>query len=115
MTDNGGATDERPLTIFVQNVQEGGKLTLNETQPTIDAAVTASVSDPDNGVAAVTWRWERATSTSPTAWGVINGATTDTYTPVKGEDHDDEGYYLRAIATYTDIMSHPGPSGHSPR
>ena len=36
VTDNGGATDERPLTIFVQNVQEGGDAELDETQPTID-------------------------------------------------------------------------------
>lgn len=105
VTDNGGLTDERPLTIFVQNVQEGGEAELDEPQPTIGTAVNANVSDPDNGVAVVTWRWERATSTTPTAWEVINGATTASYTPVKGEDHDDEGYYLRAIATYTDIMS----------
>ena len=112
VTDNGGATDERPLTIFVENVQEGGEVELDETQPTINAEVTASVSDPDNGVAVVTWRWERATSTAATAnWMVIDGATTATYTPVKGEDHDDEGYYLRAIATYTDIMSHSDMPG----
>ena len=112
VTDNRDATDERPLTIFVKNVQEGGKAELDEPQPTISNAVTAKVSDPDNGVAVVTWRWERATSTAATAdWMVINGATTATYTPVKGKDHDDEGYYLRAIATYTDIMSHPDMSG----
>ena len=107
VTDNGGATDERPLTIFVENAQEGGEAELDETQPTINAVVTASVSDPDNGVAVVTWRWERATSNAATAnWMVIDGATTASYTPVKGEDHDDEGYYLRTIATYTDILSH---------
>ena len=103
----GGLTDRRPLTIFVKNVQEDGGLTLDEDQPEIDSAVTASVSDPDNGVAVVTWRWERATSTSATTWEVIDGATTATYTPRKiDKGHDDEGYYLRAIATYTDIMSH---------
>ena len=34
---------------------------------------------------------------------VIPGATTDTYTPVTADD----GEYLRATATYTDITSDP--------
>ena len=71
------------------------------------------VEDPDNGVAIVTWQWERATSTAATTWDVIPGATTGTYTPSGVDDKDtdrnenDNGYYLRAIATYTDITSFP--------
>ena len=98
----GGLTDERPLTIFVDNVAEDGKAELSVDQPHIGEAVTASVVDPDNGVAIVTWRWERSAAVGANAaWTVINGATTDTYTPVKADD----GQYLRATATYTDITS----------
>ena len=111
-TDSRGATDKRPLTIFVDNVHEMGKVTLTDDQPYTDDPVTASVIDPDNGVAVITWQWTRATSTahfSTTAnlntiaanEDVIEGATSDTYTPVK----DDDGYYLMARATYTDMTS----------
>ena len=110
--DSDGATDSRPITVFVENVYEKGKATLDEDQPLIGQPVTASVEDPDNGVAIVTWRWERATSTA-IAWEVIPGATTDTYTPVgvdnkktTDRNENDNGYYLRATATYTDITSH---------
>lgn len=112
--DSRGATDTRAITIFVDNVEEKGKVTLDQDQPLIGQPVTAIVEDEDNGVAIVTWRWERATSTASTAvWEVIPGATMDTYTPVgvddkKTEDRDenDNGYYLRATATYTDITSY---------
>lgn len=111
--DSRGATDTRDVTVFVDNVEEKGEVTLDLDQPLIGQAITASVEDPDNGVAIVTWRWERATSTAATAvWQVIPGATTGTYTPVGVDDkkttdrnENDNGYYLRAIATYTDITS----------
>ena len=59
-TDSVGAYDERPLTIFVDNVHEQGEIVLSTGQPLIDTAVTASVNDPDNGVAVVTWQWSRS-------------------------------------------------------
>ena len=98
----GGLTDERPLTIFVDNVHEKGKVTLSTTQPVIGTAVTAAVEDPDNGVAIITWQW-RKSGTSTGDFEVITGATTDTYTPVTSDD----GQYLRATATYIDITSDP--------
>ena len=112
--DSRGATDTRDVTVFVDNVEEEGEVTLNQDQPLIGQAITAAVGDPDNGVAIVTWRWERATSSPPIApdvWEVIPGATTDTYTPVGVDDkktdrnENDNGFFLRAIATYTDITS----------
>ena len=110
-TDSRGATDSRPITVFVDNVEEKGAVTLDQDQPLIGQAVTAMVEDPDNGVAIVTWRWERATSTAATTWDVIPGATTGTYTPVgvdnkkTDRNENDNGFYLRATATYTDITS----------
>ena len=98
----GGLTDERSLTIFVNNVHEKGKVTLSTTQPIIGTAVTAAVEDPDNGVAVITWQWRKA-DTLTGDFDVIAGATTDTYTPVKADD----GHFLRATATYIDITSDP--------
>ena len=104
----GGLTDERPLTIFVDNVPEDGKAELSEEQPHIGENVIASVVDPDNGVAIVTWRWERSAAVGANAeWTVINGATTGTYKPVKADD----GQYLQATATYTDITSNEDAPG----
>ena len=110
---NMGANDMRPLTIFVDNVNEKGKVTLtaagdNPDQPLIDNMITAAVEDPDNGVAVITWQWRR--SLDGTTFAVIPGATTSTYTPVTvtpvtATSYDDDGYFLRAIATYTDMTS----------
>ena len=108
--DSAGAEDERALTVFVDNVNEAGEATLSTDQPLIGQMVKATVSDPDNGVTVVTWRWERATSTTAT-WEPIPGATSDTYVPWKKSDDDadtvkdDDSMFLRAIATYIDETS----------
>ena len=108
--DSAGAEHERDLTVFVDNIEEAGEVTLSTDQPLIGEAVTATVSDPDNGVTVVTWRWERATSTTAT-WETIPGATSDTYVPWKKSDDDaesvkdDNSMFLRAIATYIDETS----------
>ena len=106
----GGLEDERSLTIFVDNVAEDGDASLSEDQPIIGQPVTAKVEDPDNGLAIVTWQWERS-ETGVGDWMVIPGATTDTFTPrednkaTKETNEDDDGHYLRATATYTDITT----------
>ena len=110
--DSAGAEDERPLTIFVDNVEEQGKATLtaegdDPDQPVIDEDITAMVEDPDGGVAIITWRWERWSGDVNDSWEVIDRKTTATYMPVD----DDNGYYLRATATYLDAtsdMDNPG-------
>ena len=109
--DSQGDEDEHDLTVFVDNVPEAGEATLSTEQPLIGQAVTASVSDPDNGVTIVTWQWERATTTVGNMWKPIPGATTDSYVPwKKGEDDDedivdDDSMFLRATATYIDVTS----------
>ncbi len=104
----GGLSDERSLTIFVDNVAEDGDAVLTEDQPLIGHAITASVEDPDNGVAVVSWQWERSPTGADTTWVVINGATTDTYVPKENKDAalTDNGKFLRARAVYTDITSY---------
>ena len=119
---NLGANDMRPLTIFVDNVNEKGKATLtaagdNPDQPLIDNMITAAVEDPDNGVAVITWQWQRSRTGLVDTFEVIPGATTSTYTPVTIKDaagritYDDDGYFLRAIATYTDMTSEADDPG----
>ena len=98
--DSHGAVDSRSLTVFVDNVEEMGKVTLLEEQPLIGKSITAAVEDTDRSVAIATWQWMRATSTAAN-WEVIPGATMATYTPVEA----DGGYYLRAYATYIDSTS----------
>ena len=112
-TDSVGARNARPLTIFVENEYEQGQVVLSDAQPLIGQPISAEVDDPDNNVAVVTWMWERATSTAPSAsWTVINGATASTYIPREDDkstkdvmEQDDNGYYLRVTATYTDVKS----------
>ena len=103
--DSGGLKDTRPITIFVDNVAEQGKATLMATgngvdQPIIDGEIIANVVDPDGGVAVLTWQWKRSRTDDGT-FVIIDGKTAPTYTPADG----DNGYYLRAIATYIDTTS----------
>ena len=98
-------TAERMVVIMVTNVEEDGKVKLTAQQPKIGVAVTASVTDPDGGVKDVTWVWERdndqvdaADNADEIEEELIEGAESATYTPTS----DDNGKYLRAIATYTD-------------
>ena len=103
--DSGGLTDTRPITIFVDNVPEKGKATLMATgngidQPTIGSTITADVVDPDGGVAVLTWQWKKS-KTERGDFKIIPSATAPGYTPAGADD----GYYLRAIATYIDATS----------
>ena len=111
-TDSPGDRTTRDLTIFVMNQYEQGSVVLSDDQPLIGQPITASINDPDNNVAVVTWQWQRATSTAPDAnWTVINGATASTYVPraddksTQDMEQDDNGFYLRVVATYTDVTS----------
>ena len=87
-------------TITVTNVDEAGKIAFDLDQPRVDSPLTASLTDPDDSVAGVTWAW--ASSTDGTTWAAISGATQAAYTP----SSNDVGNYLRAAASYTD--------GHGP-
>ena len=116
----GGLMDERPLTIFVTNEQEDGEVVLDEDQPLIGQPITASVVDPDNGVAIVTWRWEKGNlhGRMTAVWEVIPGATTDTYRPkpdnkaTDDRNEDDNGNYLRAICDLHGHHEQPGQFGY---
>ena len=93
--DPSGASDTVTVTITVTD--EGGAVTLSSAQPQVGTELTATLTDPDGSVSGVTWKWE-SSSDGSTGWAVIEGATSDTHTPV-AEDTDKR---LRATASYTD-------------
>ena len=104
--DAAGNSDTAPddsvdVTIEVTNVDEDGEATFSSNQPQVETPLTATLTDPDGGVTGETWIWKK--SSDQTSWDVIDGATTETYTPVEG----DVGDYLRITASYTD---EEGPS-----
>ena len=111
VASDGDLMDTRPLTVFVDNVAEQGKATLMATgngidQPTIGSTITADVVDPDDGVAVLTWQWQKSMAgdfvdDEDNKVIIIDSATAPDYTPAGGDD----GYYLRAIATYIDTTS----------
>ena len=84
------------VAIDVENADEPGSVALSSTEPQVDVALTAVLTDPDGGLARVAWRWER--SADQTAWAAIDGAESDVYTPAIG----DWGSYLRVTASYDD-------------
>ena len=99
--DSQGGMDVRPLSVFVDNVEERGEAVFSAEQPLIGSPISVSANDPDTYRAPVTWQWMRAPTTE-SEFSVIPGATGSTYTPVEA----DSGHYLRAYATYIDSTSH---------
>ena len=91
--------DTLTLTVSVSNEDEAGVVTLSETTPEVGVPITASLTDPDEGVTGATWQW----SSSATASGPftnITGAALASYTPKAG----DARKYLRASVTYSDAQ-----------
>ena len=86
------------VAITVANEDEAGTVTLSLSEPDVDVALTASLTDPDGGLDRVVWAWER--SADQTAWTAIGGAALASYTPVAA----DKGSYLRVTASYTDAQ-----------
>ena len=104
--DPSNASASTTVTINVADVNEPGTVALSSTQPRVGTSLTASLTDPDSGVANRQWQW----SISDAATGPftnIAGATSASYTPVTG----DLGKYLRATVTYTDNGSSITVSG----
>ena len=85
------------VTVNVVNADEPGAVTLSLRQTQAGIELTATLTDPDVVIdTSVTWQW--ASSSDESTWTDIEGAETETYTPVTGDD----GNYLRATASYTD-------------
>ena len=88
----------REVTVTVTNEDDDGTVTLSPMPPSVDTEITATLADEDivtpNTVA---WQWSKSMTMDGTYMD-IDMATSMTYTPVAA----DEGYYLRATASYTD-------------
>ena len=83
--------------VTVTDLEEEGTGALTELQPQVSVQLSVEdFDDPDGEVSRTTWQWSK--SMDMTDWTDIDGAISDRYTPATG----DEGYYLRALATYTD-------------
>ncbi len=66
-TDGDGLTDEEALTIEVNNLDEGGEVTLsNSFQPTIGRPMVANLTDDDGGVNGAEWQWQSSTTETGT-------------------------------------------------
>ena len=114
--DEDGLTGMTSLTITVTQVNEDGEVTFSSIQPAIGVAITASVSDPDGSVNGESWQWARA-QTAAGPFLEIDGATSDTYTPMLAVEDDpmtgevseartsDEGMFLQATVMYRDKAS----------
>ena len=77
-----------------------GSVTLSpEGAPEVGTAITATLTDPDGGVAGETWQWQR--SADGVTWTAIDGASTASYTPVES----DVGMMLRANVSYSDAVA----------
>ena len=94
----GGSED---VIVTVTNVDEDGSVSftgLGRFQPQVDRDLEANLSDQDGGVTDEAWHWAR--SMDMQTWTDIDGATSAKRSPAAA----DEGYYLRATVTYTDIF-----------
>ena len=95
VADERGERGMRKVKVTVTDADEPGVVTLSKTQPRVGIPITASLSDPDGSLTAVSWQWS-------TSGSDILGATTDTYKP----DAEDVGT-LTATARYFDGHSAP--------
>ena len=96
-TDPSNDSDTITVTINVTDVDEDGTVTLSPSQPQVNAALTATLTDPDAPLTSVVWQWAKS-DTAQGTYADIEGASSASYTPVV----EDVDAYLRATATYTD-------------
>ena len=115
-TGQGASTPStQTLEITILNLEEPGTVDLSQRQPQVANALTATLTDPDGRSdsepstdlteSPTTWKWERSRN-GRTGWTEIEVVTdsndlnpdANVYIPVE----DDEGYFLRATASYDD-------------
>ena len=99
--DPNGNRDTMAVKVTVTNENEPGKVKLSKVQPRVGIAVKATLTDPDGSISGLTWQWSRSAAEEGTYLD-IDGAKSDTYTPVAVADDTDVAMFLRATATYTD-------------
>ena len=98
-TDPDGVPASATITVTVNNINEPGAVSLAPLSGITGQPITATVEDPDGGVAGQSWQWFRGDSSSG-PWIPIAGETSDAYTAMD----TDAGKYLRVVATYRDTL-----------
>ena len=89
------------VVVTVTNEDEDGSISftgLGQFQPQVGRNLEAILKDPDGGETDEVWQWSK--SMDMETWTDIDGATTAKRSPAAA----DEGYYLRATVTYTDLF-----------
>ena len=89
--DEHGATASTTVTITVNNLDEAGAVTLDNTAPRAGDTISAALSDPDGETSGEAWQWQRSGADIP-------GANSASYTA----GADDLGHTLRATVSYAD-------------
>ena len=100
VTDSDDNTTSQDVAVTVKNVVEEGTVALSARQPEVSTPISASLTDPDDGIRDITWQWSTAPE-GTTTWTSIAGAASRSYTPVSG----DVGKDLAARATYRDAQA----------
>ena len=101
---SGGELD---VSVTVTDVDEPGKVTIDQPQPQATRGLEAmGPGDPDGGVDEISWQWSRGPAMDG-PWTDIAGATSAKLTP-STEDIDN---YLRATVTYVDVHGDQSESG----
>ena len=95
-SDRQGGADAIAVTIAVTNVDETGAVSLSSEDPRIGTPLEATLTDPDGGMADVSWQWER--SPDQRSWAAVFGANAASYTPTEA----DAGQHLRVTVSYSD-------------
>ena len=107
-TNSEGRSDQQTVTITLENVDDGGTVTVSPSTPVVGETVTATLIDLDGGVVIDPdnedhgWTWTHVDAPPGARYPSIR---TETYTPT-GDDAD---YRLRVTVRYDDAQG-PGKS-----
>ena len=83
------------VTVWVLNVDEPGAVALSTDEPGAGETITATLTDPDGGIANTRWSWARSDGDASNA---IPDATTASYTTATA----DIGHHITAMVSYDD-------------
>ena len=114
-SDANGKEEMVTLMVTVTDVEEDGEVTLDGLQPKQEVPITATLTDPDDSVADLTWKWERSRDGS-TGWTdiatttIVDGTPTTTTTIVDGTTTITISTTATAIEVTT-IITTDGTSG----
>ena len=100
VASDGEEMAERAVTVKITDSDEAGMITLLSENPVTGTAIMATLEDSDGDVINRAWQWHAldAADDEPTSDNAIEGATTNSYTPVPG----DIGMHLVAVVRYMD-------------